>query len=91
MESKILYQEVYNRQENLRLLNLPEASYEENEDTKEIVYRFPERELKIEDVKRLEFRRIHRIGKNLADTLDLSSRDFYAFKTENWSSMQRGK
>ena len=35
-ESKILYQEVYNRRENLRFLNLPEASDEGN------VYRFLE-------------------------------------------------
>ena len=48
LESKILYQEVYNRRENLRFLNLPEASDEGNEDTKEVVYRFLERELKME-------------------------------------------
>ena len=63
LESKILYQEVYNRRENLRFLNLPEASDEGNEDTKEVVYRFLERELKMEDVRRIEFQRIHRIGK----------------------------
>ena len=37
LESKILYQEVYNRCENLRFLNLPEANDEGNEDTKEVV------------------------------------------------------
>ena len=63
LESKILYQEVYNRRENLRFLNLHEASDEGNEDTKEVVYRFLERELKMEDVRRIEFQRIHRIGK----------------------------
>ena len=65
LENKIMYQEVYNRCENLRFLNLPEANDEENEDTKQIVYRFLERELKIEDViiRRIEFQRIHRIGK----------------------------
>ena len=40
LESKILYQEVYNQRENLRFLNLHEASDEGNEDTKEVVYRF---------------------------------------------------
>ena len=63
LESKILYQEVYNRRENLRFLNLHEVSDEENEDTTEVVYRFLERELKMEDVRRIEFQRIHRIGK----------------------------
>ena len=64
LESKILYQEVYNRCENLRFgLNLHEASDEGNEDTEEVVYRFLERELKMEDVRRIEFQRIHRIGK----------------------------
>ena len=62
LESKILYQEVYNRPENLRFLNLHEASDEGNEDTKEVVYRFLERELKMEDVWRIEFQRMHRIG-----------------------------
>ena len=62
LESKILYQEVYNRRENLRFLNLPEAGNEGNEDTKEAVYRFLERELKMADVRRIEFQRIHRIG-----------------------------
>ena len=51
LESKILYQEVYNRRENLRFLILPEASDEGNEDTKEVVYRFLERELEMEDVR----------------------------------------
>ena len=37
LESKILYQEVYTRRENL---NLHEAIDEGNEDTKEVVYRF---------------------------------------------------
>ena len=63
LESKILYQEVYNRRKNLWFLNLHEASDEGNEDTKEVVYRFLERELKMEDVRRIEFQRIHRIGK----------------------------
>ena len=63
LESKILYQEVYNRRGNLRFLNFHEASHEGNEDTKEVVYRFLERELKMEDVRRIEFQRIHRIGK----------------------------
>ena len=55
LESKILYQEVYNRHENLRFLNLHEASDEGNEDTKDVVYHFLERELKMEDVRRIEF------------------------------------
>ena len=63
LESNILYQEVYNRRENLRLLNLHKTSDERSEDTKEVVCRFLERELKMEDVRRIEFQRIHRIGK----------------------------
>ena len=51
LESKILYQEVYNRHENLRFLNLHKASDEGNEDTKEVVYRFLERELKMENIR----------------------------------------
>ena len=51
LESKILYKEVYNRRENLRFLNLHEASDEGNEDAKDVVYCFLERELKMEDVR----------------------------------------
>ena len=54
LEIKILYQEVYNRCENLWFLNLHEASDEVNDDTK-VVYCFLERELKMEDVRRIEF------------------------------------
>ena len=51
LESKVLFQEVYNRHENLRFLNLHEASDEGNAGAIEVVYRFLERELKMGDVK----------------------------------------
>ena len=63
LESNILYQEVYNRRENLRLLNLHKTSDERSADTKEVVCRFLERELKMEDIRQIEFQRIHRICK----------------------------
>ena len=63
LESKILYQEVYIWCENLQFLNFHEASDEGNEDPKEVVYRLLERELKMEDVRLIEFQRIHRISK----------------------------
>ena len=58
---RCLYQEVYNRRENLRLLGIPESMDIEN--TSEVVYRFFEMELEIENARAIEFQRIHRIGK----------------------------
>ncbi|KAL9961129.1 hypothetical protein ACROYT_G030020 [Oculina patagonica] len=58
---RCLYQEVYNRRENLRLLGVPESSDTEN--TSEVVYRFIEMELEIDNARDIEFQRVHRIGK----------------------------
>ena len=62
LEDKIMYQKVYNRRENLRFLGIPE-SRDDEEDTKEMFYQFLEKELNIENARRIEFQRIHRIGK----------------------------
>ena len=56
-----LYQEVYYRGENLRLLGIPESMDTEN--TSEVVYCFFEMELEIENARDIEFQRVHRIGK----------------------------
>ena len=58
---RCLYQEVYNRRENLRLLGIPESMDTEN--TSEVVYRFFEMELEIENARDIELQRVHRIGK----------------------------
>ena len=57
-----MYQELYNRRENLRFLGVPE-SMADKEDTKEVIYQLLERELGIEEVSKIEFQRIHKIGK----------------------------
>ena len=44
---RCLYQEVYNRRENLRLFGIPQSMDTEN--TSEVVYRFFEMELEIEN------------------------------------------
>ena len=62
LEDQIMYQELYNRRENLRFLGVPESMADE-EDTKEVIYQLLERELSIEEVRKIEFQRIHRIGK----------------------------
>lgn len=65
INDRCLYQEVYNRRENLRFLGLPEATNNE-EDASETVYHFLERELELEGVRDIEFQRVHRIGKKKA-------------------------
>ena len=59
---RCLYQEVYNRRENLRFLGLPEVLSAE-EVASEVIYQFLERELEIEGARDIEFQRVHRIGK----------------------------
>jgi len=62
LEDQIMYQELYNQSENLRFLGVPESMADE-EDTKEVIYQLLERELSIGEVRKIEFQRIHRIGK----------------------------
>jgi len=61
LEDQIMCQELYNRREILRFLGVQESMADE-EDTREVIYQLLEKELGIEDVRRIEFQRIHRIG-----------------------------
>ena len=66
LRKQVLYLEAYSRRENLKfagiLENIPEGQQMEN--TKELVYEFLEKELKIANPRdRIEFHRIHRLGK----------------------------
>lgn len=65
LEDQILYQEVYSRRENLRLFGLPEEG-QGSENTREVVYKFLESELELEDARNIEFQRVHRLGKKKA-------------------------
>ena len=65
LEDQILYQEVYSRRENLRLFGLPEEGHG-SENTCEVVYKFLENELELEDARNIEFQRVHRLGKKKA-------------------------
>ena len=58
---RCLYQEVYNRRENLRFLGIPE-SIDIKEDTCEAIYQVVERELELDGARDTEFQRVHRIG-----------------------------
>ena len=65
INDRCLFQEVYNRRENLRFLGFPEATSNE-EVVSETVYQFLERELELEGVRNIEFQRVHHIGKKKA-------------------------
>ena len=68
LKERILYQEVYNRRENLRFFGLPESTESTIEDSSEVLYRFLERDLDIEGARSIEFQRVHRLGRKKAGT-----------------------
>lgn len=65
LQDQILYQDVYSRRENLRFFGLPETDHS-SENTSDVVYRFFERELELENARNIEFQRVHRLGKRKA-------------------------
>ena len=62
LQDKLLYQEVYNRRENLRLFGIPEP-IGGTEDVHQVVHKFLKEELELEITEDIEFQRAHRIGK----------------------------
>ena len=74
--------EVYSRRENLCFLGISEsASTEENK--KEVVYNFLERELELENTRDIEFQRVPRIGKKIPGTSRLIIACFLNFMSDN--------
>ena len=66
LRKQLLYLEAYSRRENLKFAGIPENVPEgqQMENTKELVYEFLEKELKIANPRdRIEFQRIHRLGR----------------------------
>ena len=61
LELQLLNYEVYQSRKNLRFYGIREEGTDEN--TKETLYNFFEAELGIEDARRIEFQRVHRVGK----------------------------
>jgi len=51
LNSRILYQDVYSRHENLRFCNIPESTDTTEENAEELIYCFMERELEMERIK----------------------------------------
>ena len=68
LNSRILYQDVYSRRENLRFFNIPESTNTMEENAEELIYRFVEWELKVENARNIEFQRVHRIGAKKSDS-----------------------
>ena len=68
LNSCILYQDVYSRRENLRFFNIPESIDMTEENAEELMYRFMEWELKVENARDIEFQRVHRIGAKKQDS-----------------------
>ena len=66
LRKQLLYLEAYSRRENLKFAGIPEnvPAGQQMENTKELVYKFLEKELKIANPRDcIEFQRIHRLGK----------------------------
>ena len=68
LKERLLYQEVYNRRENLRFFGLPESTESTIEDSREVLYRFLERNLDIEGARNIEFQGVHRLGRKKEGT-----------------------
>ena len=62
LEDKLLYQEVYNRRENLRFFGVPESTTGV-QNTFSVMHNFLREELNLENAENIEFQRAHRIGK----------------------------
>ena len=62
LEDKLLYQEVYNRRENLRFFGVPESTTGV-QNTFSVMHNFLKEELNMENAENIEFQRAHRIGK----------------------------
>ena len=67
LENKLLYAEVYQRQENLHFYRIEES--DENENSLKVLQSFLERQCGIElgTAVGIEFQRVHRIGKPHGD------------------------
>ena len=63
LKEHLLYQEVYNRRENLRFFGLPESIESTIEDSSEVLYCFLERDLDIEGARSIKFQSVHRLGR----------------------------
>ena len=61
LKEHLLYQEVYNRRENLRFFGLPESIESTIEDSSEVLYCFLERDLDIEGARSIKFQSVHRL------------------------------
>ena len=85
IHTKNLYLESYSRRENLKFMNIDEdeLSGGKNEDTEEVLRCFMERELGFMDVRRVEFQRVHRIGKSKGLNHGLFSQGFYGSRSAN--------
>ena len=63
LEDKLLYQEVYDRRENLRFFGIPEPTSGTEDHVPRVVHKFLKEELELEITEDIEFQRAHRIGK----------------------------
>ena len=61
LTDQTIYQDVYQRRENLRFYGIPEEGDSEN--CKEVLYKFFQIHLQMSSARSIEFQRVHRIGK----------------------------
>ena len=66
LQDKLMYQDVYNRRENVRFFDIPEP-IGGTEDVHQVVHKFLKEELELEITEDIEIQRAHRIGKKKKD------------------------
>ena len=64
LEDKLLYQELYNKRENLLFFGIPESTTgADRENTFQVMRNFLKEQLDLENAENIEFQRAHRIGR----------------------------
>lgn len=62
LNDRLLYQDVYSRRENLRFFGIPESTDKTEENAREVIYRFMETELELDNARDIDLQRVHRMG-----------------------------
>ena len=68
LEGKLLYQEVFNKRENLRFFGIPESTTgAERKNAFEVILNFLKGNLDLENAENIGFQRAHRIGRKMGE------------------------
>lgn len=61
MNDRILYQDVYSPRENIRFFCTLESTSAAEKNAQELIYRYMQREIEVDNARDIEFQRVHRM------------------------------